>query len=148
MSVKGVLTLPFTLTLDSLGVTTSDSVANVESDIVDYTVPKGMAVSFRKGDHWYLVVADNTNTQITAGTARIKIADANKVVKITVAEVPLKTLDAAGVPEDKEKQYDLQAGFYRVADQHVLVTVESATAVDISQALNDLQLTGVQIVQV
>lgn len=148
MSIKGTLRLPFTLTLTSTGVDTSDSVANVESEVMDYTVPKGMAVAFRKGDTLYLVVADNTNTQITSGTARLYVSDANKVAKVTVAEAPLATLDAGGTPEDLTKQYKLKAGFSRGPDQHVLLTIESATVVDISQTLNDLQLTGLQIVQV
>lgn len=148
MSLKGILKLPFTLTLTTTGVETADSIADVDSEIVDYTVPKGMAVAFRSGDTLYLVVADNTNTQITSGTARIKIADANKVTKVTVVEAPLKSLDAGGTPEDLTMQYKLKGGFSRTSDQHLLVTVESATAVDISQALNDLQLTGIQIIQV
>lgn len=141
------LTLPFTLTLTSTGVSLTDGVADIESEIVDYTVPKGMAVAVRKGDTFYLVVADSGNAQITSGTARIKIADANKVTRITVAEAPLTVLDAGGTPEDTQMQYKIKQGFSRSPDQHVLVTIDSATAVDISQALNDMQLTGVQIVQ-
>jgi hypothetical protein len=148
VSLQGILKLPFTLTLTSTGVTTSDSVADVESDIVDYEIPKGMAVAFRAGDTLYLVVADATNTQITSGTARLYIADANKVAKIQVGEAPLSVLDAGGTPEDLTKQYKLKQGFSRESAQHLLISVESATAVDISQTVNDLQLTGLQIVQV
>lgn len=146
--LKGILKLPFTLTLTSTGVETADSVADVESEIVDYTIPKGMSVAWRTGDTWYLVVADSGNSAITSGTARMYISDANKVTKIQVAEAPLARLDAGGTPEDLTMQYKLQAGFSRGPDQHLLIEVESATAVDISQALNDLQLTGLQIVQV
>lgn len=145
--MANTLTLPFTLTLVSTGVTLSDSIADSESEIVDYTIPKGMAVAVRKGDTFYLVVADGTNTQITAGTARVKIADANKVTRITVLEAPLTILDSGGTPEDTQMQYKVKQGFSRAPDQHILVTIDSATAVDISQASNDMQLTGVQIVQ-
>lgn len=141
------LTLPFTLTLTSTGVSLTDGVADIESEIVDYTIPKGMAVAIRKGDTFYLVVADSGNSQITSGTARIKIADANKVTRITVLEAPLTILDSGGTPEDKQNQYDIKQGFSRAPDQHIIVTVDSATAVDISQTTNDMQLTGVQIVQ-
>ncbi len=147
-TLKGTLRLPFTLTLTTTGVETADSVADVESEIVDYTIPRGMAVAFRIGDTLYLVVADSSNAQITAGTMRMYVSDANKISKIQVAEAPLTVLDAGGTPEDLTKQYKLKAGFSRSADQHLLMTIESATAVDISQALNDLQLSGLQIVQV
>ena len=148
MSLKGVLKLPFTLTLTTVGVVVSDSIADVETEIVDYTIPKGMAVAFRSGDTIYLVVADSGDAQITVGTARVYIADANKVMKVKVAESPLASLDAGGTPEDRTAQYSLKAGFSRGPDQHVLITVESATAVDIAQSKNDLQMTGLQILQV
>lgn len=148
MSLRGTLKLPFTLTLTTTGVETADGVANVETEIVDYTIPKGMAVAFRQGDVWYMVVADSTNTQITSGTARMYVRDANKVTKVQVAEAPFSILDAGGTPEDLTKQWKLKTGFSRGPDQHLTIEVESATAVDISQALNDLQLSGLQIVQV
>ena len=123
MSLKGVLKLPFTLTLDSLGVTKTANTADVESEIIDYQVPKSMAVAFRPGDTLYLFLSTAVPAQITDGTLKVKIADANKVVKLELVIADLASLDAGGTPEDRTKQYVLKAGFSRAEDQHVIFSL-------------------------
>jgi len=146
LSLKGVLKLPFTLTLGSPGVTKTANTANVWGEIIDYQVPKGMAVAFRQGDRLYLYLATSVPAQVL-GTVRLFVRDPNKVTRIQVAEADLASLDAGGTPEDLTKQWKLRAGFSRAPDQHLTFELLSASVWDPTQATNKLELTGLQVVQ-
>jgi len=137
---------PFTLTEVSKGVTLTDSVADLESAVVTYVVPKGMAVAFREGDKFTLVLADGTGAALPDDTIiRVYIADpTGQVYKVVVVEAKLgevKKLTGA-----LEEIYRLPAGFSRSADEQIIITALGKTAA--AKANTKLRMTGVQVVRI
>ena len=148
---KGIVKLPWSLTELTTGITLTDSVADIESEIVSYQIPRNMSVAFKKGDRIALYCRTAVPADITAGTIRIYIADANKATKFKVWEGPLKALMCGSSSEvfnvdDNEKRALLPAGFSRAEDEFILITFTGSDVVD--DAHIALLMEGTQFIKV
>jgi len=147
---KGIVKLPFILNEKTSGVTLIDSVANVESEIVRFQVPKKVGIAVRAGDRFAIYLRTSVPADITAGTLRMYVMDANKATRFKVLEGPLKAFmggSSAGsfTVDDRTKQFYMPAGFSRETDEWLIITFEGADVADDAQTR--LILEGVQFMQ-
>ena len=148
---KGIVKLPFTLTEKTPGITLTDSVTDVESEIVSYAVPRNMSVSFKPGSRFALNLETSVPATIVAGTVRMYVADANKTTKFKVLEAPITALNPNDgtnywLVSDREKMYKLAQGFARGSDELLIITFEGTDVVDDAQT--ELILEGVQFIKI
>jgi len=144
---RGIVKLPFSLTEDTTGITLSDSVANVETEIIAYQIPRNMSVAFKPGDRFYLRLRTSVPATITSGTVRMYVADANKATKFKVLEAPVTAVYANdGNISDREQMYFLAAGFARGPDEYIIITFEGSDVADDAQT--ELLLEGTQFIKV
>jgi len=148
---KGVYQLPLMLNEKSSGITLIDSVANVESEIVRYQVPKKVAIAVRAGDRFALYLRTSVPADITVGTVRMYLMDAQKATRFKVLEAPIKAFMAGssggtfGV-DDREKRFLMPAGFSRETDEWLIITFEGADVSDDAQTKFILE--GTQFLQI
>jgi len=147
---KGVVKLPLILNEKSSGVTLLDSTANVESEIVRFQVPKKVGIAVREGDRFAIYLRTSVPGDITAGTLRLYVMDANKATRFKVLEGPLKAFmsgSSAGAfnVDDRTKQFYMPAGYSRETDEWLIITFEGADVADDAQT--KLLLEGVQFLQ-
>jgi len=147
---RGVMKLPWSLSEKTTGITLKDSVANVESEIVTYQVPRNMSVAVSAGDRFALYLRTAAPADITEGTVRVYVADANKATKFKVHESPLKAVMAGSTGgsfnvDDREKRFLFKQGFSRVSDEFLIITFEGASVADDVQT--KLLLEGTQFIK-
>ncbi|MDI6905669.1 MAG: hypothetical protein QMD13_09355 [Candidatus Bathyarchaeia archaeon] len=154
---KGVVKLPFTLTEYSTGVSLADGVANSEAEVVTFQIPRNMSVAFPSGSRFAFYARDTANAELFLGTVRVKLADANKTTKFTVAEFPIGAVGcgasggkAAGLPQfaDREKRALIAAGFSRNSDEFLIITYEDKEGKVLDDDEIALILEGVQFIQI
>jgi len=152
---KGIVKIPWTLTHRSAGVTLSDGTANAEATVVEYQVPRNMAIAVRPGDRFWFMARSTVPGDLTNGIVRIYIADANKATKYKVFEAPFEAVNAgaSGAPphpeaSDRERRALIPIGFSRGADEFILITYEDFAGQTLDDAEIRLILEGVQILQV
>lgn len=155
---KGVVKLPWSLTRDSTGITLTDSVANVETEIVAFQIPRNMSVAVSPGNRLFVDLATAAEATIEKGTVRVYVADANKATKFKIVEVPIKALNAGatgtrtdplislGDPSDREKMHKLSSGFSRNSDEFILVTFQGADVAEADDTI--LILDGLQFIKI
>jgi len=135
----GVLRVPLTISESHSAVTLADSVANVESDVATIRVPRKCAWAYREGDQIYLLLKTAAAATITAGTIKVVIADANKVMKVeVVGATPIANFATL---DDQTKIFRLAAGFKREEDQYLIVVYKGADVADKTKTA--LKLTGI-----
>jgi len=147
---KGVIKLPWSLTEKTTGITLKDSVANVESEIILYQVPRNMSIAVSQGNRFALYLRTSVPGDITEGTVRVYVADANKATKFKVHESPLKAVMAGSTGgafnvDDREKRFLMPQGFSRSSDEFLIVTFEGAAVADDAQT--KLLLEGTQFIK-
>ena len=147
---KGVVKLPLILNEKSSGVTLLDSTANVESEIVRFQVPKKVSIGVRDGDRFAIYLRTSAPADITAGTLRMYVMDANKATRFKVLEGPIKAFMAGSSAgtfnvDDREKRFLMPGGFSRETDEWLIITFEGASVADDVQT--KLILEGVQFLQ-
>jgi len=148
---KGIVKLPWSLTEKTPGITLKDSVANVETEIIAYQIPRNMSIAVKAGDRVALYLRTSVPADITVGTVRIYVADANKATKFKVWEGPIKALMAGSSGgtfnvDDREKMAFFPMGFSRSADEFILITFEGADVADDAQT--KLLLEGTQFIKI
>lgn len=146
----GLMKLPFSLT-EKPPTVLKDSIANVESEIILWQCPKKMSVAFPAGSRLALYLRTSVPADITAGTVRAYITDANKAMKAKVLEAPIGALMAGSTGgafniADREKRYLLPQGFSRETDEYIIFTFEGANVADDAQTM--LLMEGTQFLQV
>ena len=148
---KGIVKLPFTLTEETPGITLTDSVTLVESEIVEYQIPRNMSVAFKPGSRFALRLQTAAEAEITAGTVRVYVSDANKATKFKVLEAPITALNpndgtSYWLVSDRDKMHRLAQGFSRGADELLIITFEGTDVADDANTL--LILEGVQFIKI
>jgi len=146
---RGIAKLPLTLT--EADFVKKDSVANVESEIATYQVPKRMSIAFRQGDRLAIYLATSAAAVITKGKIRIYVADANKATKFKVLETDVLALNPNDgtnywLVSDREKMFKLPAGYSRTSDEYIIITFEGADVADDAQTR--ILMEGVQFLQI
>jgi len=138
--------MPFVLTEVTVGVELKDSIADLETPVVEYTVPRGIAVAFQAGHKFYLYLADATGAALPDDAIiRVYVADPTGVAsKIQVLEAKLGEVNR--LKGALEEVYRLHAGFSRAEDEKLIITVLSGTAA--AKANTRLRLEGIQIVRI
>jgi len=148
---KGIVKLPWSLTRETTGVSLYDSVADTWSPILEYQVPRNTSIAVKTGDRFALYLRTAVPADITAGMVRLIIADANKMVRYTVLEAPLKALMAGSSGgtfnvDDREKMFFMPAGFSREADEWIIIEFKGADVADDAQT--QVLLEGTQFIKV
>jgi len=134
----GVLKTPLTVSEQHSAVTLAGSVANVESDVVTIRVPRKSAWSIREGDQLYLLLKTAAAATITAGSIKVLIADANKVMKIAIVDwTPIANFATL---DDQTKLFRFSGGFSREEDQYIIIVYKGADVADSTKTA--LKLTG------
>jgi len=137
---KGVVSVPFTLTDVDPNITLSDTTtADVWEEFAKYKCPKKSSVAFRKGDKFYVYIADGTGAQITTGLIRVVIKDPNEKTEFEV--IAPTDPDALDTLNDERLSYKLKAGFFRTEDQILSLQHKGTTA--IAKANTKIALEGV-----
>jgi len=139
----GVLKVPLTISETHPAVVLADSVANVDSEVATIRVPRKCAWAFREGDQLYLILKTAAAATITAGTIKVLIADANKVMKVEVVG-PTPTANFATL-DDQTKIFRLGAGFDRKEDQYIIIVYKGADVSDKTKTA--LKLTGISFTE-
>lgn len=147
---KGIVKLPFTLTEQTPGITLTDSTTLVETEIVEYAVPRNMSVSFKPGSRFAIRLQTDAEAEITDGTVRMYVADANKTTKFKVLEAPITALNPNDgttywLVSNRELMYKLAQGFARGSDELLIITFEGTDVAD--DANTKLILEGVQFIK-
>lgn len=142
---SGVVKLSFSLTEKTPNISLSDGVANVESEVVAYQVPRNMSIAVKKGDKLYTYFASSVPTEIAEDSIiRVYLADANKTTKFKVLEArygELKNLTGY-----EEQIYRFLQGFARGMDEFILITADADLA--IASAQTKLRLQATQFVKI
>ncbi|NVM23520.1 MAG: hypothetical protein HWN68_17275 [Desulfobacterales bacterium] len=154
---KGIIKLPWSLTEYSTGVSLSDGVANTETEVVEFQVPRNMSVAVKAGARFAFYARDTADAELFDGIVRIVLADANKTSKFKVYEAPIGAVGggasggkAAGMVEwaDREKMARVPAGFSRGSDEFLLITYEDKEGKVLDDTEIALLLEGVQFVKI
>ena len=148
---KGIVKLPWSLTEKTTGATLTDSVDNIESEVVSYQIPRNMSIAVGPGNRFALYLRTSVPADITVGTIRVYVADANKATKFKVCEGPLKAFMAGSSAgnfnvDNREMRWLFPQGFSRSADQFILITFEGADVADDAQT--KLLLEGTQFIKI
>lgn len=148
---KGVVKLPFTLTELTTGITLTDSVTAVESEIIAYQIPRNMSVAIKKGSRLALRLKTAADAEIVAGTVRAYVADANKATRFKVLEAPITALNPNDgttywLISNRDLAYLIKQGFARGSDEFLLFTFEGTDVAD--DAKTNLILEGVQFIKI
>ena len=148
MSVQlpsGVVKLGWSLTEKTPNIEVGEGVANVESEVVAYQVPRNCSVAVKKGDKFYIYLASVTPTEIADDSIiRVYLADANKTTKFKVLEArygELKNLTGY-----EEQIFRFRQGFARGEDEFILVTADADLAIASANTL--LRVQGTQFVKI
>lgn len=148
---RGIVKLPFTLTEETPGITLTDSVTDVESEIVEYQIPRNMSVAFKPGSRFALRLQTSVPAEITAGTVRMYLQDANKTTKFKVLEQPITALNPNDgtnywLVSNRDLMHRLAQGFSRGSDELLIITFEGTDIADDAHTL--LILEGVQFIKI
>ena len=148
---KGIVKLPWSLTEKTPGITLTDSVSGIESEIVANQVPRNMSVAVSPGNRFALRLQTSVPAEITDGTVRIYVADANKTTKFKIAEGPITAFNPNDgtnywLISDRDKRYLMAQGFGRGSDEFIIITFEGTDVVDDAQTL--LLLEGTQFIKI
>lgn len=148
MSVQvpsGVVKLAWSLTEKTPNIELSAGVADVETEVVGFQIPRNCSIAVKKGDKLYIYLASVTPTEIAEDSIiRVYLADANKTTKFKVLEArygELKNLTGY-----EEQIFRFRQGFARGEDEFILITADADLAIDSAQTL--LRLQGTQFIKI
>lgn len=97
---------PLELTEKTEGVVIKSNTANVETPIVEFTVPALATVYISAGSPVYLVAKDSTGAVISTGTVTLYAVDPFGIKEVKIAEA---RIDQLGELVDVNKMYRLRA---------------------------------------
>ena len=148
---KGIVKLPWSLTEETPGITLTDSTTLVESEIVAYQVPRNMSVAVSPGNRFAIRLKTAAEAEITAGTIRVYVADANKTTKFKICEGPITVFNPNDgttywLVSDRDKRYLMAQGFGRGSDEFIIITFEGTDVADDLQT--NLLLEGKQFIKI
>jgi hypothetical protein len=120
-----------TLNQSTSGVVLADGVANIDSEIISYTVPDKSAIRLRPTDTLDMYLADSTPTEL-AGTSQVTlyVTDALGRRREVILQAPYEKLKET---RDKMLIQYLRKDYVAEADQIIKISVVGNLAVDDAQ---------------
>ena len=126
--------IPYTITEEDVDITAKDTVANVESEHLNYRVPDRTACKIKRGSRFFLYIATSGPTQIVTGTVRLYKASVDKTSKRDIIAIASPDeLDGGGTPENKDNQYTIKRDIVIGSKGYLLCTFEGTEIADDAQ---------------
>lgn len=120
--------ITWSITENTPGIGLEDSIADVESVVIQYQIPRRTEVALQRGDQFFVALATVVPADIDVGTVRAYKTNPTGTYRIKFFEGPIARI--SGLVGGSEDVYRLKAGMAFHSDEILQITFEGADVAD------------------